>query len=62
MSKLRLTILSKIIEQEELEKLGQQVEGEPVVDTVAADKLADDIFNQLFDQTMDEAGLKKLLG
>ena len=62
MSKLRMTILAKIIENEKLQTLGQDPEAEVVVDSTAADKLADDIFNQLFDQTMEESGINKLLG
>ena len=62
MSNKRITILARILEEERLKKLAQEVQPETVVDTTSADAEADSIFNKLFDQTMEEMGLNKLLG
>jgi hypothetical protein len=56
---MRKSILARILEEEKLRKQAQEIEAP--VDTAAADKMAEDIFNELFDQAIDEAGLNKLL-
>lgn len=54
------TILAKLKEEEQIQKLAQQTEGS--IDPATADKMAEDIFDQLFEQTMEEAGVNKLGG
>jgi hypothetical protein len=54
----KLTLLAKILEEEQLHKMAQEAgvpEGE-VVDEATADRLAQEIFNKLYDEE-----LKKLI-
>jgi hypothetical protein len=53
----RMKLLTKILEQEKLQRLAQAatVEGEGEVDPTTADQMAEQIFDQLFDQTVKDA-------
>lgn len=55
MDKKRITVLAKILEEEKLQKMAQEVgAGENNIDETTADKLAHDIFNQLFDDEINK--------
>lgn len=58
----RIDALNKILEQEKLLKMAQEV-GQTIseVDESTADRLAEEIFEKLFDQTLEEAGIKDLM-
>jgi len=61
MNNKRMTLLTKMLEQEKLYKLAQEVGKDQIVDATTADKLADDIFDQLFDDVLNEAGVSGML-
>lgn len=57
----KISTLNKILEEEQILKMAQevgQVQGE--IDPATADRMAEEIFDKLFDQTLEEAGLKNL--
>jgi|SRR5271166_2241019 len=59
MTKKRISILQQIIEEDKLLKLGQETgTNEGAVEAASADKMAEEIFNKLFDEALVENGLK----
>jgi len=53
MTNKKISILSKILEAEKIYKMAQEVgAGEKEIDQATADKLANDIFDQLFNDEL----------
>lgn len=60
MSKTK-TILNRLLEKEKLLKIAQEIEhNEGEVDKATADQMAEEIFSKLFDQALEETGIKNL--